>query len=108
MAYLPPDAAKVGTKLARRVLRRALPGDGRRRRRDAAVRSGERPDPAEAVNILVCVKRVPATGGRIVLTADGQTIDTRFLGFTDQPARGVRASRRPSGSSRRRAARRPS
>jgi len=25
------------------------------------------------VNILVCVKRVPQTGGRIVLTADGQT-----------------------------------
>ena len=34
---------------------------------------------------LVCVKRVPATGGRIVLTADGQEIDTKFLGFTVSP-----------------------
>ena len=32
MSYLPPDVAKVGTQLARRVLRRAVPGDGRRRR----------------------------------------------------------------------------
>ena len=37
------------------------------------------------MNILVCVKRVPATGGRIVLTADGRTIDTRYLGFTVSP-----------------------
>jgi electron transfer flavoprotein beta subunit len=37
------------------------------------------------VNILVCVKRVPQTGGRIVLTADGQAIDTRFLGHTISP-----------------------
>jgi electron transfer flavoprotein beta subunit len=37
------------------------------------------------VNILVCVKRVPATGGRILLTADGQDIDTRHLGFTVSP-----------------------
>ena len=46
MAYLPPDARQGrGTKLARRVLRRALPGDRRGRRRDAAVRPRERPDP---------------------------------------------------------------
>jgi electron transfer flavoprotein beta subunit len=37
------------------------------------------------VNILVCVKRVPATGGRIVLTADERDIDTRFLGFVVSP-----------------------
>jgi electron transfer flavoprotein beta subunit len=37
------------------------------------------------MNILVCVKRVPQTGGRIVLTADGQAIDTRFLGHTVSP-----------------------
>lgn len=37
------------------------------------------------MNILVCVKRVPQTGGRIVLTADGQSIDTRFLGATVSP-----------------------
>jgi electron transfer flavoprotein beta subunit len=37
------------------------------------------------MNILVCVKRVPATGGRIVLTPDGSDIDTRYLGFTVSP-----------------------
>jgi electron transfer flavoprotein beta subunit len=37
------------------------------------------------VNILVCVKRVPATGGRITLTSDGRDIDTRYLGFTVSP-----------------------
>lgn len=37
------------------------------------------------MNILVCVKRVPQTGGRIVLTADGQEIDTKYLGFTVSP-----------------------
>jgi electron transfer flavoprotein beta subunit len=37
------------------------------------------------VDILVCVKRVPQTGGRIVLTPDGRAIDTRFLGFTVSP-----------------------
>ncbi|HUQ44714.1 MAG TPA: electron transfer flavoprotein beta subunit/FixA family protein [Candidatus Limnocylindria bacterium] len=31
------------------------------------------------------MKRVPQTGGRIVLTADGQAIDTRFLGHTISP-----------------------
>ena len=37
------------------------------------------------MNILVCVKRVPQTGGRIVLTSDGMAIDTRFLGATISP-----------------------
>ncbi len=37
------------------------------------------------MEILVCVKRVPATGGRIALTPDGQEIDTRYLGFTVSP-----------------------
>jgi electron transfer flavoprotein beta subunit len=37
------------------------------------------------MRILVCVKRVPATGGRIVLTDDGQAIDTRYLGFVVSP-----------------------
>ena len=37
------------------------------------------------MNVLICVKRVPATGGRIVLTPDGQEIDTRYLGFTISP-----------------------
>jgi electron transfer flavoprotein beta subunit len=37
------------------------------------------------MRVLVCVKRVPATGGRIVLADDGRTIDTRYLGFVVSP-----------------------
>jgi electron transfer flavoprotein beta subunit len=37
------------------------------------------------MNVLVCVKRVPLTGGRIVLTEDEQAIQTRHLGFTVSP-----------------------
>jgi electron transfer flavoprotein beta subunit len=37
------------------------------------------------MRILVCVKRVPAPGARISITADGQAIDTAFLGFTMSP-----------------------
>ena len=37
------------------------------------------------MNVLVCVKRVPETGGRVTLTPDEQAIDTRFLGFTVSP-----------------------
>jgi electron transfer flavoprotein beta subunit len=37
------------------------------------------------VKILVCGKRVPMTGGRIVLTEDEQAIETRHLGFTISP-----------------------
>ena len=33
----------------------------------------------------MCVKRVPLTGGRIVLTADEQAIETKHLGFTISP-----------------------
>ena len=37
------------------------------------------------MRILVCVKRVPLTGGKIVLTEDAQAIETRHLGFTISP-----------------------
>ena len=37
------------------------------------------------MNVLVCVKRVPATAGKITLTADEQAIETRYLGFTVSP-----------------------
>ena len=37
------------------------------------------------MKILCCVKRVPMTGGRIVLTDDAQEIQTRHLGFTISP-----------------------
>ena len=37
------------------------------------------------MRILVCVKRVPITGGTMVLTADEQALETRHLGFTISP-----------------------
>jgi electron transfer flavoprotein beta subunit len=37
------------------------------------------------VKILVCVKRVPAPGARINITADGQAVDAAFLAFTTSP-----------------------
>jgi electron transfer flavoprotein beta subunit len=38
-----------------------------------------------ALRILVCVKRVPLTGGRMVLTDDELALETRHLGFTISP-----------------------
>jgi electron transfer flavoprotein beta subunit len=37
------------------------------------------------VKILCAVKRVPITGGRMVLTEDAQALETRHLGFTISP-----------------------
>ena len=37
------------------------------------------------MDVLVCVKRVPMVGGRIVLSDDGQDVDTKLLGFTVSP-----------------------
>jgi electron transfer flavoprotein beta subunit len=37
------------------------------------------------LEILVCVKRVPQVGGKIVVTADGQDVDTRMSGFAISP-----------------------
>ena len=37
------------------------------------------------MKILVCVKRVPLTGGKMVLTADEQALETKHLGFTISP-----------------------
>lgn len=37
------------------------------------------------MRILVCVKRVPAPGAKINITADGQSVDTANLGFTMSP-----------------------
>lgn len=33
-------------------------------------------------NVLVCVKRVPDASGEVLLTADAQRVDARFVGFT--------------------------
>ena len=51
------------------------------------------------MKVLVCVKRVPITGGKIVLTDDAQEIRTLHLGFTIRRTRSAR-SRRRCGSSR--------
>ena len=37
------------------------------------------------MRVLVCIKRVPAPGARINVTADGQSVDTTNLGFTMSP-----------------------
>lgn len=37
------------------------------------------------MRVLVCVKRVPAPGARINITADGQAVDTAYLAFTTSP-----------------------
>ena len=37
------------------------------------------------MRILVCVKRVPAPGAKIVITKDEQDIDSAHLGFTMSP-----------------------
>ena len=37
------------------------------------------------MKILVCVKRVPFTGGKMVLAADRKSLETRHLGFTISP-----------------------
>jgi electron transfer flavoprotein beta subunit len=37
------------------------------------------------MRVLASIKRVPITGGRIVLTDDSRAIDTRHLGFTMSP-----------------------
>ena len=37
------------------------------------------------MRILVAVKRVPITGGKMVLTEDAQAIETKHLGFTISP-----------------------
>lgn len=37
------------------------------------------------MKLLVCVKRVPSWGAKILLTEDGRDVDTRHLGFTIGP-----------------------
>ena len=73
MSYLPPEHASVGDELAVQYMGERYPvtvADATTRRRvfdpeNTRVRS---------MNILVCVKRVPLTGGKITLTDDEQAI----------------------------------
>ena len=84
MSYLPPEHAIVGEQLAVEYLGERYPVTVARRRRDAAVRPGERCGSGRERSSC-CVKRVPMTGGKIVLTDDAQAIETRHLGFTISP-----------------------
>src|SRR5262249_60703576 len=68
---------------ARRVRGGAVSGHGGHERLDAGLRSREHE--GSFVRLLVAVKRVPITGGRMVLTDDAQAIQTRHLGFTISP-----------------------
>ena len=107
MAYLPPEHAVVGKELAVEYMDELYPVTV------ATVDSAPLLDPdnervkaaerGSRMRILVCVKRVPLTGGKMVLTADEQALETRHLGFTISPARGVRGR---GGGAARRAARR--
>ena len=81
---VPAARAREGRRgAARRVHGRALSGHGR----DDDSTPLFDPDNARSplVRILVCVKRVPMTGGKMVLTADEQALETRHLGFTICP-----------------------
>ncbi len=92
-AGLPPARARRRRHGPRgHVHGRPVPRPGGRRRQHAAVRPRRHPDEVlsamaagDGVRVLVCVKRVPAPGARIALTADGQDIDTKNLGFTTSP-----------------------
>lgn len=41
--------------------------------------------PNTAPRVLVCVKRVPGSAGRVLLTDDGQSFDARHVGYTLSP-----------------------
>ncbi len=83
MAYLPPEHAQVGNELAVEYMTERYPVTVAERRLDRGLRPREHA--GALVRILVCVKRVPLTGGKMVLTPDAQALETRHLGFTISP-----------------------
>ena len=89
MSYLPPEYANVGQELAVEYMTERYPVTVQTNDSaplldpdNARVKAADR-DPG--MRILVCVKRVPLTGGKMVLTADEQALETRHLGFTISP-----------------------
>ena len=99
MAYLPPEHAVVGEQLAVLYM-------GERYPVTVAVAGStplfdpenERGSGACCMNILVCVKRVPLTGGKIVLTADARRSRRATSASRSARTRSA-ASRRRCGSS---------
>ena len=88
MSYLPPEHANVGEELAVLYMNELFPvtvASPARRRCSTRTTSGSRRPARSGMKILVCVKRVPLTGGKMVLTADEQALETRHLGFTISP-----------------------
>ena len=84
MAYLPPEHAVEGGELAVEYMNERFPVTVAVAGSTADLRPRERAHP-RLMNVLVCVKRVPLTGGKMVLTADERAIETRHLGFTISP-----------------------
>ena len=84
MSYLPPEHALAGAQLAVEYMGERYPCTVAVAGLDARLRPRQQPHP-QLMDVLVAVKRVPITGGRIVLTDDAQAIDTRHLGFTISP-----------------------
>ena len=84
MSYLPPEHAVVGEQLAVEYMGERYPVTVAAQRLDPDLRPRELARSA-TMNILVCVKRVPLTGGKIVLTDDERAISTAHLGFTVSP-----------------------
>ncbi len=83
LAYLPPDRARVGNELAVSYMEERYPvtvvsADATPALDPENARRGEGAD----VRVLVCVKRIPDVAGEVMLTADAQAVDARFVGHT--------------------------
>ena len=86
LAYLPPGPGGARQPAGGLLHGGAVSGDRRLGRRHAAVRPEERADQGLTMtNVLVCVKRVPDSSGEVLLAADAQSVDARFVGFTVSP-----------------------
>ena len=83
MSYLPPEHAVVGEQLAVEYMGHRYPVTVETNDSTSVFDPENARDPL--MNVLVCVKRVPLTGGKIVLTEDERAISTRHLGFTVTP-----------------------
>ena len=70
MSYLPPEHAVIGEQLAVEYMGDRYPVTVETIDATSIFDPENSRDPLVAMNVLVCVKRVPLTGGKIVLTDD--------------------------------------